>query len=159
MYRVLVLVVALLGSLAWAQFPQPAQDQSAQPAGDQAKEITATGCLQQSGAYLYLTHDDGTQIQVTGPKLDGYKGHVIEVSGERSSKAIDTTVSGAASSAQSSKLRTSGTWVRIAVRRPTETIDSLVVSAGSGDLPYGRVAFRQRRVGSCRCRGKSCRHS
>ena len=55
--------------------------------------------MQQSGAYLYLTHDDATQIQVTGPKLDDYKGHEIEVSSERRSKAIDTTVSGAASGA------------------------------------------------------------
>jgi hypothetical protein len=99
MCRVLILVVALLGSAAWAQDSHPGQDQTAQTASDSSKEVTASGCLQQSGAYLYLTQNDGTQIQVIGPKLDEYKGHEVEVSGERSSKAIDTTVSGAASSA------------------------------------------------------------
>jgi hypothetical protein len=95
MHRVVVLVVALLGSAIWAS----AQDQTAPTASDSPKEITATGCLQESGAYLYLTQTDGTRIQVTGPNLDQYKGHEVEVSGKRSSKAIDTTVSGAASSA------------------------------------------------------------
>jgi hypothetical protein len=99
MYKLVILVVALLGSTAWAQAPQPGQDQGSQPAADPATEMTASGCLQQSGAYLYLSQDDGTQIQVTGPKLEEYKGHEVEVSGERRSKAIDTTVSGAASSA------------------------------------------------------------
>jgi hypothetical protein len=98
MYRVL-LIVALLGSIASAQAPQPGQDQTAPAANDPSREFTATGCLQQSGAYLYLTQSDGTQIQVTGSNLDEYKGHEVEVSGKRSSKAIDTTVSGAASSA------------------------------------------------------------
>jgi hypothetical protein len=93
------LVVVLLGGVAWAQSHQPGQDQTGPNADDSSKEITATGCLQQSGAYLYLTQDDGTQIEVRGQKLDEYKGHEVEVSGERSSKAIDTTVSGAASSA------------------------------------------------------------
>ena len=99
MSKVVVLVVALLGILGWAQITRAAQDQASQPSSDLSKEITATGCLQQSGAYFYLTQDDGTQIQVMGPKLDEYKGHRVEVSGERSSKAIDTTASDAASSA------------------------------------------------------------
>lgn len=98
MYRLKFLVVVLAGTAVWAA-PQPGQGQTGANANDSPKEITATGCLQQSGAYLYLTQDDGTQIQVTGPKLDEYKGREVEVSGERSSKAIDTTVSGAASSA------------------------------------------------------------
>jgi hypothetical protein len=99
MDKIALLVVALLGMAAWAQAPQPAQDQTGSNASDSAKEITTAGCLQQSGAYLYVTQNDGTQVQVTGPKLDEYKGHEVEISGERSSKTIDTTVSGAASTA------------------------------------------------------------
>ena len=58
---------------------------SAQPAGwARGKRIISRGCLQQSGADLYLTQDDGKQVGVTGAKPDEYSGHEVEVSGERS---------------------------------------------------------------------------
>jgi len=63
------------------------------------KRITARGCLQEAGADLYLIQDDGTRVEVTGAKLDEYKGHEAEVGGERRSRTIAISVSGAASSA------------------------------------------------------------
>ena len=41
---------------------------------------------------------NGTQVEVTGAKLDEHKGHEAEVGGERRSRTIATSVSGAASS-------------------------------------------------------------
>ena len=96
MFRAFALTVLLAGATAWAQ---AGQSDAGQAANDPSQEVAVSGCLQQSGAYLYLTQDDGTRIQVTGSKLGEYKGHEVELTGKRSSKAIDTTVTGAASSA------------------------------------------------------------
>ena len=78
------------------------------------KRITARGCLQEAGADLYLIQDDGTRVEVTGAKLDEYKGHEAEVGGERRSRTIAISVSGcgvqcgAASGNHSQKLQRPG---------------------------------------------------
>ena len=90
---------AICATCTWAQTaPQQANGDKSSAAASGYEVIE--GCLREAGVQYTLTSKDGVLHHLSGGKLRPYVGHEVELSGKPSIKTVDTTVSGAASSAK-----------------------------------------------------------
>ena len=99
MHKQRLLILLLLLSSAWVQALQ-------YPSGEQSKPLpppgmsTLQGCLQYDNGVYSLLGNDGIKYRLAGSskQLKGYVGHEVELTGKPSSRTLDNTPAGGASS-------------------------------------------------------------
>lgn len=100
MCRTLMLTFVLLGSAFWLQAQEgyPALDRWTGP----SDPPTVQGCLRNSSTHYFVVWQDGRVTRLTGntARLSRYVGHEVEVSGQPTVIALDTTVTKAASTVE-----------------------------------------------------------
>lgn len=94
MYRTAVLVLLLLSASLWAQEKPAAQTKS----GETAME----GCISYTAGQYFLTDSGGTKHELSGAtnKLKEHVGRDVQITGRPSTKTVEATTYGAASSAE-----------------------------------------------------------
>jgi hypothetical protein len=101
MHKTSALAMVLLLSAAWlqAQTGFPSQDAAQTPGGTPGL-TTIEGCLKYDNGQYTLTDNIGTPHRLAGAtkKLKPYIDHQIELSGKPSSRTVDNTPPGGASS-------------------------------------------------------------
>ncbi len=91
------LLLLLSTGLLVGQSATPAPDATANLPWDQTSH---TGCLQSGGGHYNLVEEDGTSHELVGAggKLKHQVGHEVEVIGKETTRSIDRTPAGGASS-------------------------------------------------------------
>jgi hypothetical protein len=101
MYKTLVLALLLLISAAWSQGQQgnPSPEENKAPSTPPGL-TSIQGCLQYDNGQFSLLDFNGTMHRLagSGKQLKGHVGHEVELTGKGSSRTIDNTPAGGASS-------------------------------------------------------------
>jgi hypothetical protein len=102
MCKTLLLAVVLLTLVAWSQAQQaPPSPDEGKPPVNPSGLTTLNGCLHYDDGQYWLIDADNTKHRLSGygKQLKQHIGHEVELTGKPSSRTIDNTPPGGASSA------------------------------------------------------------
>jgi hypothetical protein len=98
MRKSVLIALMLCISPVWLATPSSASDKRHDP---ETVPVKVEGCLKMSATEYVIIDDTGMRhnLIVSATKLSHYVGHRVEIIGENTTKAVDTTQAGIASSA------------------------------------------------------------